>query len=220
MKRYVGVEELPLEPSLSRTLIEANDLGCLSQALTVAATLSAEITFHQARSKGKERKRKQLSSLPDGSGWGDHIQLLQIYENWDLAGYDPDWCADNDLQKRSMMFSEDVRKQLSQIIQKIAKGPTEVQSSSRHKRNEHDYEKLRRALCVGYGNQLAERMLHHNGYRTLGYSGGSHGSNGSEPTEDKTRSPPASDKDVKQPVDVDSKIQAAPERYLARKGKR
>lgn len=48
-------------------------------------------------------------------------------------------------------------------------GPMEVQSSSRHKRNEHDYEKLRRALCVGYGNQLAERMLHHNGYRTLGY---------------------------------------------------
>jgi len=27
-----------------------------------------------------------------------------------------------------------------------------------------DYRKLRRALCVGYGNQLAERMLHHNGY--------------------------------------------------------
>ncbi|XP_020106356.1 probable pre-mRNA-splicing factor ATP-dependent RNA helicase DEAH4 [Ananas comosus] len=276
--------ELPLEPSLSRTLIEANELGCLSQALTVAATLSAEITLHQARSKGKERKRKQQASLPDGSGWGDHIQLLQIYENWDLADYDPDWCTDNDLQKRSMMFSKDVRKQLSQIIQKIAKGPMEVQSSSRHKRNDHDYEKLRRALCVGYGNQLAERMLHHNGYRTLGYrsqlvqvhpssvlqtdengqlpdyvvyhelintsrpfmrnvcavemkwvlpilkklekldidklSGGSHGSNGSEPIEDKTTSLPASDKDVKQPVDVDSKIQAARERYLARKGKR
>lgn len=51
-------------------------------------------------------------------------------------------------------------------------------------------------------------------------SGGSHGSNGSEPIEDKTTSLPASDKDVKQPVDVDSKIQAARERYLARKGKR
>ncbi|PKU67329.1 hypothetical protein MA16_Dca022774 [Dendrobium catenatum] len=36
--------ELPLEPSLSRTLIEANELGCLSQALTVVAMLSAEIT--------------------------------------------------------------------------------------------------------------------------------------------------------------------------------
>lgn len=32
-----------------------------------------------------------------------------------------------------------------------------------------DYRRLRRALCVGYGNQLAERMLHHNGYHTVGY---------------------------------------------------
>jgi hypothetical protein len=41
--------ELPLDPSLSRTLIEANELGCLSQALTVAAVLSAEITLRQTR---------------------------------------------------------------------------------------------------------------------------------------------------------------------------
>lgn len=34
--------ELPLEPSLSRTLIEANELGCLSEALTVTAMLSVE----------------------------------------------------------------------------------------------------------------------------------------------------------------------------------
>ena len=33
--------KLPLEPSLSRTLMEANENGCLSQALTVAAMLSA-----------------------------------------------------------------------------------------------------------------------------------------------------------------------------------
>jgi len=41
--------ELPLEPSLSRTLIEANELGCLSQALSVAAILSAEITLRSTR---------------------------------------------------------------------------------------------------------------------------------------------------------------------------
>ncbi|ONK77742.1 uncharacterized protein A4U43_C02F10070, partial [Asparagus officinalis] len=162
--------ELPLEPSLSRTLIEANGLDCLSQALTVAAMLSAETTLRPAFSKSKEKKRKEpLPKLPDGSGWGDHIQLLQIYESWYRANYDPNWCADNDLQIRSMKFSRDVRKQLSQIIQKISKGPVDVKSGLRHKKSDHDYQKLRRALCKGYGNQLAERMLHHNGYRTLGY---------------------------------------------------
>lgn len=39
------VVELPLEPSLARTLIEANELGCLSQALTVTSMLSAEVAI-------------------------------------------------------------------------------------------------------------------------------------------------------------------------------
>lgn len=44
--RYpLSYAELPLEPSLSRTLLEANECGCLSQALTVAAMLSAETTL-------------------------------------------------------------------------------------------------------------------------------------------------------------------------------
>ncbi|CAA7396407.1 unnamed protein product [Spirodela intermedia] len=162
--------ELPLEPSLSRTLIEANELGCLSQALTVAAMLSAEITLNASRSKGNHKKRKQSAPvLPDGSGWGDHIQLLQVYDSWDRAGYSPDWCIENDIQVRGMMFAKDVRKQLCQIMQKMAKDPVDVDSIPKRRVVEEDYQKLRRALCKGYGNQLAERMLHHNGYRSIGF---------------------------------------------------
>ncbi|KAK8933842.1 putative pre-mRNA-splicing factor ATP-dependent RNA helicase [Platanthera zijinensis] len=172
MITHVGrtMAELPLEPSLSRTLIEADELGCLSQALTVAAVLSAEIALRPIQRNAKDSKSKeQPLQLPDGSRWGDHIQLLQIYESWDRADYDSDWCINHNLQVRSMKFSKDVRKQLSQIMQKISKGPVDVQSSLRHRKGEHDYRSLRKALCKGYGNQLAERMIHHNGFRTLGY---------------------------------------------------
>jgi len=41
---------LPLEPSLARALIAATQLGCLSQATTVAAMLSAESIFQGNRS--------------------------------------------------------------------------------------------------------------------------------------------------------------------------
>ncbi|XP_021809599.1 probable pre-mRNA-splicing factor ATP-dependent RNA helicase DEAH4 [Prunus avium] len=162
--------ELPLEPSLSRTLMEANEHGCLSQALTVAAMLSAETTLLPSRSKNTEKKRKHdYLDLPGGSGWGDHIQLLQIYECWHQTNYDIDWCKDYQLQVRGMKFVKDVRRQLSQIMQKIAKGPLDVQTSRRWKESQQDYHNLRRALCVGYANQLAERMVYHNGYRTLGF---------------------------------------------------
>ncbi|THU45793.1 hypothetical protein C4D60_Mb02t21730 [Musa balbisiana] len=281
-----AMAELPLEPSLARTLIEANELGCLSQALTVTSMLSAEVAIRPTHSKNKEKKRKQsFYKLPDGSGWGDHIQLLQVYESWDRADYDPNWCTDNDLQVRSMMFSKDVRKQLSQIVQKMGKGSLDVESGMRQKQSDKDYKKLRRALCRGYGNQLAERMLLHNGYHTLGYrsqlvqvhpssvleadedgqlpdyvvyhelintsrpfmrnvcaveiswvqpiskklekmnidklSGGSGASENNEIIENKTINSPMQAVDASgTPGSVDSKIQAARERYLARKAKR
>ncbi|KAK9188726.1 hypothetical protein WN944_020131 [Citrus x changshan-huyou] len=162
--------ELPLEPSLSRMLMEANEFGCLSQALTVAAMLSAETTLLPGRSKSTEKKRKHTPlELPDGSGWGDHIQLLQIYECWDECDYDVNWVKDNGLQVRGMMFVKDIRKQLCQIMQKIAKGSLDVRANHIWKESRQDYRKLRKALCVGYANQLAERMIHHNGYRTLGF---------------------------------------------------
>ncbi|GFP88362.1 ATP-dependent RNA helicase dhx8 [Phtheirospermum japonicum] len=161
---------LPLEPSLSRTLLEANECGCLSQALTVAAMLSAETNLLLSQSKSTEKKRKHTppSNLPDGSGWGDHIQLLQIFELWHQTSYNVDWCKENNLQVRGMMFVKDVRKQLCQIIQKIAKGSMDVKTSRRHKDGQ-DYRALRKALCSGYANQLAERMIRHNGFRTLGF---------------------------------------------------
>ncbi|XP_043723741.1 probable pre-mRNA-splicing factor ATP-dependent RNA helicase DEAH4 isoform X1 [Telopea speciosissima] len=277
--------ELPLEPSLSRTLIEANKFGCLSQALTVAAMLSIETTLLPGQSKSTEKKRKHApSDLPDGSGWGDHIQLLQIFENWDLVDYDPRWCKDNDLQVRGMMFSKDVRKQLSQILQKIAKGQLDVQANQRWKENQQDYKSLRRALCIGYANQLAERMIRHNGYKTLGYksqlvqvhpssvlrsdedgmlpnyvvyhelistsrpfmrnvcvvemswvmpilkklekldiiklSGGSKSSNEGTNGEELLDSQKKDGDAVKVPDDSDSRIQAARDRFLARKGKK
>ncbi|CAH9071151.1 unnamed protein product [Cuscuta europaea] len=162
--------ELPLEPSLSRTLIEANHLGCLSQALTVAAMLSAETNLLLGPRNTTEKKRKQApSNLPDGSGWGDHIQLLQLYELWSQTDYSIDWCNENNLQVRGMMFVKNVRKQLTQIMQKMPKESLVVQTSRRHKESEQDYKNLRKALCAGYANQLAERMIHHNGYRTLGF---------------------------------------------------
>ncbi|KAK6242248.1 hypothetical protein SCA6_007637 [Theobroma cacao] len=161
--------ELPLEPSLSRTLIEANEYGCLSQALTVAAMLSAETNLLPNRSKSNEKKRKHPPlDLPDGSGFGDHIQLLQIFECWDENDYDIGWCKYYDLQVRGMLFVKEVRKQLSQIMQKIAKGSSDVQANQSRKGHQN-YRNLRKALCIGYASQLAERMRHHNGYRTLGF---------------------------------------------------
>jgi len=47
-------------------------------------------------------------------------------------------------------------------------GSMEVQGSHSRRERQLNYGNLRKALCAGYANQLAERMVRHNGYRTLG----------------------------------------------------
>ena len=65
---------LPLEPSLARALIAATQLGCLPQATTVAAMLSAESIFQGNRS---DHSCKVLSCLVHTSHHLSH-HLSQI----------------------------------------------------------------------------------------------------------------------------------------------
>lgn len=48
-------------------------------------------------------------------------------------------------------------------------GTLDVRTSESRKERRDDYRNLRKALCVGFANQLAERMTLHNGYRTIGF---------------------------------------------------
>ncbi|KAL2632504.1 hypothetical protein R1flu_003983 [Riccia fluitans] len=161
--------ELPLEPALARALMAAEELGCLDQALTVAAMLSCENIFYQAPRQGKEKKRpREEGNLPDGRGLGDHIQYLQIYDAWEKHDFDLKWCEENGLQKRSMKLARDVRRQLSQVMKKKKDGEPEPRES-RSRQILGSARALRQALCKGFGNRIAHRLPRHNGYRCIGH---------------------------------------------------
>lgn len=51
----------------------------------------------------------------------------------------------------------------------IISGSLDVKRKERRRDRQHDYTNLRKSLFVGYASQLAERMLRHNGYKTLGF---------------------------------------------------
>lgn len=75
--------------------------------ITIDASTRLVIFLCLYDSKPSERKRKrddEESNLPDGSGFGDHIQLLQIFECWDSNNYDIRWCKDNGLQVDYSIF--------------------------------------------------------------------------------------------------------------------
>lgn len=82
-----------------------------------------------------EGKRKR-QELPDGSGWGDHIQLLQIFESWGQTGYDPKWCSDHDLQvtKKNILLICFMRKTYARVVSKSKMQSSWITQDRRNKR--------------------------------------------------------------------------------------
>ncbi|KAL4440347.1 hypothetical protein ABPG75_003348 [Micractinium tetrahymenae] len=134
-----AMAQLPLDPSLSRALLAAKELGCLEQMMTVAAMLSPEssvfvggkgpeqLAAGEEQQQGQQRGRQQGGPAisPHGrqllkelmqAGLGDHILLLRLYEAWEQAGGSIDWCRDIAVDGRSMRFARDIRQQLARII--------------------------------------------------------------------------------------------------------
>ncbi|KAK9868473.1 hypothetical protein WJX84_008357 [Apatococcus fuscideae] len=182
---------LPLDPCLARMLIAAANLGCLPEALIVAAMLSADSIF--AENRGPEQIARmdaqqlvqaggitaagqQLVKKLMEDGPGDHILLLRLYRAWQETGCNGNWCQAAGLNTRGMRFARDVEGQLEAAIENSnstfferALGDGSIGRAKKRRKTSHSSEiELRQAILIGFASRLAHRMPTHNGYKTLG----------------------------------------------------
>jgi ATP-dependent RNA helicase DHX8/PRP22 len=139
---------LPLEPSQSKTLLTAVDLGCPMSVLTIVSMLDAQKKglFVRPRQLAEEADaKKRAFDHPDG----DSLTLLQAYNAWVEHGQSEAWCKENMLRYNVLQEACDTRKQIFELIHR------------RHpvldERNEHDSVSIRKALIAGYFFQAAKR---------------------------------------------------------------
>lgn len=105
--------EFPLEPQLSKMLIQSVDLGCSEEILTVVAMLTAGNVFYRPKEKQAQADSKKAKfHQPEG----DQLTLLTVYNGWKASNFASPWCFDNFIQARSMKRAQDVRKQLLGIM--------------------------------------------------------------------------------------------------------
>ena len=105
--------EFPLEPPMSKTLIASVDLKCSEEIITIVSMLSAQNIFYRPRDKQTEADTKRNKfTVPEG----DHLTLLNVYEQWKYNKFSSPWCFENYLQARSLKRAQDVRKQLLTIM--------------------------------------------------------------------------------------------------------
>jgi HrpA-like RNA helicase len=80
---------------------------------------------------------------------GDHLTLLNVYHAYKQNREDPQWCYENFLNFRSLKSADNVRDQLSRIMDRFNLKKTSTEFTSKDY-----YINIRKALVSGYFMQV------------------------------------------------------------------
>ena len=146
--------DFPMEPALAKVLIVSVDHGCSEEILSIVAMLSVQTVFYRPKEKQQQADQKKAKFHDQH---GDHLTLLNVYQQWKSSGFSNPWCFENYIQNRSMKRAQDVRQQLVSIMERYKH---QIVSCGRNTM------KVRQALCSGFFRNAA-RKDPQEGYKTL-----------------------------------------------------
>ncbi|EGD75232.1 ATP-dependent helicase [Salpingoeca rosetta] len=131
--------EFPVDPMMSKMLIASEKYGCVEEILSITAMLNTGgALFYRPKDKAVHADTARKNFHRPG---GDHLTLLNIWNEWQETQYSTQWCFENFIQHRSMKRARDVREQLEGLMERV-----EIEVSS----NPLDNISIRKAITSGY----------------------------------------------------------------------
>jgi len=147
--------ELPIDPMLSKMLIQSEKYDCANEVLTITAMLGVGSSiFYRPRDKQVHADNAHKNFWNKS---GDHLTLLNVYNQWIETNYSTEWCYENFVQARSMRRARDVRDQLAELVQRVEVNLVE---------QTNDDLKIRKAICSGFFFN-ASKIDRSGGYKTV-----------------------------------------------------
>lgn len=137
--------EFPVDPMMAKMLIASEKYKCAQEIATISAMLSVNSSiFYRPKDKivHADTARKNFFHMH-----GDHLTLLQVYNQWADTDYSTQWCYENFIQYRSMKRARDVRDQLVGLLERVEIG---LLSSMEEIVN------IRKAITAGYFYHIAK----------------------------------------------------------------
>lgn len=130
--------ELPVDPMMGKMILASEKYKCIDQILSISAMLSVNASiFYRPKDKIVHADNARKNFFRNG---GDHLTLLNVYEQWAETGFSTQWCYENFIQYRSMRRARDVRDQLEGLMERI-----EIELTSNP-----DSNAIRKAITSGY----------------------------------------------------------------------
>ncbi|XP_003927532.1 ATP-dependent RNA helicase DHX15 [Saimiri boliviensis] len=147
--------EFPLDPQLAKMVIASCDYNCSNEVLSITAMLSVPQCFVRPTEakKAADEAKMRFAHID-----GDHLTLLNVYHAFKQNHESVQWCYDNFINYRSLMSADNVRQQLSRIMDRFNLPRRSTDFTSRDY-----YINIRKALVTGYFMQVAhlERTGHY-----------------------------------------------------------
>lgn len=147
--------EFPVDPMISKMLLASEKYKCSEEILTIASMLSVNnAIFYRPKDKIVHADTARKNFFAPG---GDHLTLLNVYNQWAETDYMTQWCFENFIQHRSMRRARDVREQLEGLMERV-----EIEIIS----NPCDTINIRKAVTAGFFYHTA-RLSKGGHYKTV-----------------------------------------------------
>ncbi|XP_077987074.1 pre-mRNA-splicing factor ATP-dependent RNA helicase DHX16-like [Glandiceps talaboti] len=109
--------EFPVDPMLSKMILASEKYQCSDEILSITAMLSVNAAiFYRPKDKIVHADNARKNFFVPG---GDHLTLLNVYNQWVETGHSTQWCFENFIQHRSMRRARDVREQLEGLMERV-----------------------------------------------------------------------------------------------------
>lgn len=149
--------EFPVDPMLSKCILASEQYKCAKEILTICAMLSVNnAVFYRPKDKVVHADTARVNFFRPG---GDHLTLLNVYDQWEETAFSTQWCYENFIQHRSMKRARNIRDQLEGLMERV-----EIEIST----NPGDSVAIRKAITAGYFYHTA-RLDKGGNYKTVKY---------------------------------------------------
>ncbi|KAI1637046.1 P-loop containing nucleoside triphosphate hydrolase protein [Biscogniauxia mediterranea] len=150
--------EFPTDPMLAKAVLAADKFKCVEEVLSIVAMLSeaSALFFRPKDKKIHADSARNRFTVKEG---GDHLTLLNIWNQWVDSDFSPVWARENFLQQRSLTRARDVRDQLAKLCDRVEVAPSSCGAAN--------IEPIKKALTAGFFPNAARLQRSGDSYRTV-----------------------------------------------------
>ncbi|KAK9348500.1 P-loop containing nucleoside triphosphate hydrolase protein [Lipomyces starkeyi] len=151
--------EFPANPMFSKAIIASDMYGCVEEVLSIIAMLGeASSLFYRPKDKKLHADKAREAFTRPG---GDHLSLLEIWNEWVDTEFSQAWAAENFLQYKSLCRARDVRDQLSRLCDRVG---VKLSSAGTH---ENGVVNIQKSITSGFFANTARLTRNGESYRTV-----------------------------------------------------